>query len=359
MAFTMPLHIDLKYTNLIACRVEQFTRKNDYLFNMRCPLCGDSDTNQKKKRGYIYRKAQRLAYKCHKCNQSLWLGALIKNIAPDIYREYLLETFKENNPTATRMHRLLHTPGFFEKAITVTETVRFGKVEQTIFQHAEKISDLPDSHYCKQYVKDRLIPEQFWGHLYFVQNYAAFLLEIAPEHGKKIKDEPRLVIPFYDPFGALFAVSGRALDDSPQRYITIKVVPSDNKLVFGLDRVDQSQVVYITEGPLDSLFLRNAVASGDANLILTAQQLSATQIVLVFDNEPRSPEICRQMEKAIKMGMTIVVWPEWVKEKDINAMVQAGRFVSVVIQDHSYSGLTALTHFTQWKKTSHQRGVRI
>jgi hypothetical protein len=167
------------------------------------------------------------------------------------------------------------------------------------------------------------------------------------------------VIPFYDPFGALFAVSGRALDDSPQRYITIKVVPSDNKLVFGLDRVDQSQVVYITEGPLDSLFLRNAVASGDANLILTAQQLSATQIVLVFDNEPRSPEICRQMEKAIKMGMTIVVWPEWVKEKDINAMVQAGRFVSAVIQDHSYSGLTALTHFTQWKKTSHQRGVRI
>jgi hypothetical protein len=258
------------------------------------------------------------------------------------------------------MHRLLTEPGFFDKpVVTVTESMRFGKVEQSIFQHAEKVSDLPDAHYCKQYVKDRLIPTQFWGHLYYVQNYAKFLLEIAPEHGKKIKDEPRLVIPFYDPFGALFAVSGRALDDSQQRYITIKVVQNENKLVFGLDRVDQSKVVYITEGPIDSLFLENAVASGDANLILTAQQLSAAQIVLVFDNEPRSAEICKQMEKAIRLGHSIVLWPEWVKEKDINAMVQAGRKPSEIIRECTFRGLTALTHLAHWKKTSNQRGVRV
>lgn len=355
----MPLHIDLKYTNLLSPYFERFTRKSDYLFNVRCPLCGDSETKKTKMRGYIYRKQQRLSYKCHNCHEGLWLGALIKKLAPELYKEYLLETFKENNPTAHRMHRLLTEPGFFDKPTTVTESMRFGLVDQEIFQHAEKISDLPEAHYCRQYVKDRRIPQKFWSKLYYVQSYPKFLLEIAPNHDKKIKDEPRLVIPFYDPFGALLAVSGRALDDSPLRYITIKVDQQANKLIFGLDRVDQSQVVYITEGPIDSLFLQNAVASGDANLILTAQQLSAAQIVLVFDNEPRSHEICRQMEKAIKVGLTVVIWPEWIKEKDINAMVLSGHFVMQIIKDCAYSGLTALTHLTQWKKLSNQRGVRV
>jgi hypothetical protein len=354
----MPLHIDLKYTNLLASYFERFSRKSDYLFNVRCPLCGDSQIKKTKMRGYIYRKQQRLSYKCHNCHASVWLGALIKSVAPELYKEYLLETFKENTPTSGRMHKLLTEPGFFDNVTTVTETMRFGKVDQEIFQHAEKVSDLPEAHYCLQYVKDRQIPAEFWSKLYYVQSYPKFLLEIAPNHGKKIKDEPRLVIPFYDPFGALLAVSGRALDDSQQRYITIKVSQNDHKLVFGLDRVDQSQIVYITEGPIDSLFLENAVASGDANLILTAQQLSAAQQVLVFDNEPRSPEICKQMEKAVKSGYTVVIWPEWVKEKDINAMFLAGRQPNEIVQQCAYRGLVALTHLAHWKKLSNQRGVR-
>lgn len=352
----MPLHIDLKYTNLLAPHLEKFTRKSDYLFNMRCPICGDSETNKNKKRGYIYRKQQRLSYKCHKCQAGFWLGALIKHLAPQLYKEYLLETFKENNPSAHRMHRLLKEPGLFDTPIvTATEVMRFGKIDPQIFQNAEKVSDLPDSHYCKQYVKERRISTEFWGSLFFVENYLKFLDEIAPQHGKKIKAEPRLVIPYYDPFGTLLAVSGRALDDSPQRYITVRLVKDESKIIFGLERVDQTQVVYITEGPFDSLFLRNAVASGDSNLILTAHSLSAAQTVLVFDNEPRHPEICKQMEKAIKLGLPVVVWPEWVTEKDVNAMVIAGRFVMQIIEENTFSGLTALTHFTQWKKTTNQR----
>jgi hypothetical protein len=126
-----------------------------------------------------------------------------------------------------------------------------------------------------------------------------------------------------------------------------------------LERVDQSKVVYITEGPLDSLFLDNAVASGDANLILTASRLSAAQIVLVFDNEPRSPEIVKQMARAIKLGHKVVVWPAWVTEKDINAMTLAGRHPQEIVESHTYSGLIALTHLTHWKKTSNNKGVLV
>lgn len=341
------LHIDLKYAHLISCHFEKFVRKNDYLFNVRCPLCGDSQIKKTKMRGYIYRDKQRLCYKCWNCQASIWLGALIERVAPHLYKEYLLETFKDSH--APRLNRLMHERGAFDGP---TETVRFGTVDAVIYENAEKISDLPEAHYCREYVKNRQIPEKYWSKLYFTEHYDKFLAEITPIKDKKIKDEPRLCIMVYDRFGAVCAVSGRALGDSPLRYITIRTVQDDAKLVYGLERVDQSKVVYITEGPLDSLFLKNAVASCDSNLILAAARLSAAQIVLVFDNERRSPEIVKQMTRAIKLGHKIVVWPEWITEKDINAMVLAGRNAQEIVETHTYSGLIALTHLTYWKKTS-------
>lgn len=354
----MSLYIDLKYVNLISCHFEKFSRKGNNLFNVRCPLCGDSQTKKTKMRGYIYQNKQRLAYKCHNCNVSTWLGAIIKHLTPNLYKEYLLETFKDNRPDATRMGHLLENPGFFDTN-KVTTSMRFGTIDPVIYQHAEKISDLPQDHYCRQYIKKRGIPQEFWNKLYFTKSYRDFLDEIAPKHGKTIKDEPRLVIPFYDAYGAVVAVSGRALDDSTLRYITVRTTEDATKLVYGLERVDQSKVVYITEGPFDSLFLENAVASGDANLILTAKQLSAAQIILIFDNEPRSPEIGKQMEKAIKLGYSVVIWPEFVKEKDINAMILAGRWPKDIIKGCTFSGLTALTHLAHWKKTSNNKGILV
>lgn len=350
------LHIDLKYAHLISCHFEKFVRKNDYLFNVRCPLCGDSQTKKTKMRGYIYRDKQRLCYKCWNCQASIWLGALIQHVAPHLYKEYLLETFKENNPTAQRMHRVLKEPGF---VATSTETMRFGTIDPVIYQYAEKVSDLPDAHYCKQYVKNRQIPEKYWSKLYFAEHYDKFLAEIAPEHGKTIKDEPRLCIMVYDRFSAVCGCSGRALGDSPLRYITIRTSQDDTKLVYGLERVDQSKPVQIVEGPLDSLFLDNTVASCDSNLILTAARLSAAQIVLIYDNERRSPEIIRQMERAIKLGHKVVVWPSWLAPKDVNVMVLAGYSPSAIqdiIHRNTFSGLAALTHLTYWKKTKVVRG---
>jgi len=350
------LHVDLKYTHLISQHFAKFVRKGPYLFNMRCPICGDSQTKKTKMRGYIYRDKQRMFYKCWNCQTSLWLGGLIERLNPTLYKEYLLETFKDSH--APRANRLINEPGFFNGPVTtVTESMRFGMIEPVIYQQAEKISDLPDAHYCRQYVRGRQIPQKYWDKLYYAEHYNLFLDEIAPNHGKTLKDEPRLVIPFYDRFGGICAVSGRALGDSELRYITLRTVEDDNKLIYGLERVDQTQLVYITEGPIDSLFLDNAVASGDSNLVLTAARLTTAQIVLVYDNEPRSPEIIKQMARAIKLGYSVVIWPDWICEKDINAMHLANRTPQQVIREHTYKGLTALTMLSHWKKIE-QKGVR-
>lgn len=352
----MALYVDLKYVNLLSCHFEQFSRKGPQLFNVRCPLCGDSQRNKSKRRGYIYASQTRMLYSCHNCQVTWPLSALIKHLNPRLYKDYLMETFKESNPGARRMHKLLETPGFFDKPLVT------GKSAPNTFKTAEWISKLPQTHFAVEYVRSRKIPTKAWSRLLFTERYKDFCDEVYPPHGKKLANDGRLVIPFYDAHGSLIAVSGRAFNDTGVRYITIRTNTDDSKLIYGLDHLDQSKPVYVVEGPLDSLFLANTVASGDANLISVTKRLSAATVVLVFDNESRNKEIVKQMEEAIKAGHSVVIWPEWLAPKDINAMVLSGypiEGIHDVLYKNTFSGLSALTHLNFWKKCSQSMGARL
>ena len=179
---------------------------------------------------------------------------------------------------------------------------------------------------------------------------------LIPNHGKQITDDARLIIPFYDEYNELIAVSGRALETSDKtlRYVTLKLDENNTqKLIFGLDRVDLKETVKIVEGPIDSLFLNNCIASGDANLSLVAQNVSAGKKILIFDNEPRNKEIVKMMQDAIKSGHNVVIWPSNILEKDINEMIIAGKPVDEIeriISSNSFDSITAQLKFNMWKK---------
>ena len=123
--------------------------------------------------------------------------------------------------------------------------------------------------------------------------------------------------------------------------------------IFGLNKVNKQEKVYVTEGPIDSLFLPNAVATADANLINAVNYISKDKLVLLFDNEPRNKDICKLMDKAIEEHFQICIWPEMVKEKDINEMILAG-FTSEelidIIDKNTFVNLRAKFEFIQWKK---------
>ena len=55
----------------------------------------------------------------------------------------------------------------------------------------------------------------------------------------------------------------------------------------GLDRIDMSKQIYAVEGPLDSLFLDNCIAVGGSDL-----NKLESDVIIIFDNEPRNKEIC-------------------------------------------------------------------
>jgi hypothetical protein len=341
----MSLLIDQKYTQLISPRFEKFQRKSDYLYACRCPLCGDSKKNKSKMRGYIYRKGNDLFFKCHNCGAGTSLGNLIKQLDAGLYKEYVMERYKAGE-----------TGNNSFKQVTTIAPPRFDKLDTDItYENAERCDKLPDNHFCIQYLKNRRIPQDYYKLLYYTDNYKQFVSEVYPQVDKEITADKRLVIPFYDQYNSLIALSGRALEvsDYKLRYVTLRTNESEDKLIYGMDRVNTNETVRIVEGPIDSLFLQNCVAAGDANLSLVAKSISSGKKVLIFDNEPRNKDIVRMMQDAIKLGHDIVIWPDTIAQKDINEMIMAGRTkdeIESIISSNTFSGLEAQTKFVFWKK---------
>jgi hypothetical protein len=342
----MALDIDSKYLRLISSRLRNFKQKNTYLWNFSCNYCGDSQKNKTKARGYVFPKGNDLIYKCHNCGVGTNVANLVKQVDPSLHQEYTLERYKEGKSNTSNF-----------KATTLNiPPPRFDKLaKQKIFEHSEWCDKLPSRHFCLTYLQKRHIPQEYHSKLLFTFKYKQFIDALIPNHGKELIDDARLIIPFYDVYNDLIAVSGRALENSDKtlRYITIRTVDSDSKLVYGMDMVDLNQTVKIVEGPIDSLFLSNCLASGDANLNLTAKNISAADKVLIFDNQSRNKEIVKLMHDAIKSNSSVVIWPDNIQAKDINEMVMSGISsdeIEKIISSNTFTGLRAQMRFVSWKK---------
>jgi hypothetical protein len=88
------------------------------------------------------------------------------------------------------------------------------------------------------------------------------------------------------------------------------------------------------------------MAGADASV----SSLGNSDIVFVYDNEPRNVQITTRILKHISDGESVVIWPSAIKEKDINDMYLAGHDVQEIVSSCSYTGLTATLKFNDWRK---------
>jgi len=333
----MSSYVDLDYISKVQPRLQQFKRKKDYLFNFRCPVCGDSKKSKTKARAYLYRVKNDMFFKCHNCGQGQNLANFIKFVDPKLYESYLLERYKKSAP-ATPKPEFDFKPTKFK--------------DQTPIDDLKSIKDLPEDHPARLYCDNRKIPEKCFDKLFLSDKFMTLVNEVKPNTYKVIKDHPRLIIPFYDTTGKVFAFQGRAFGKEQPKYLTIKLDENKQK-VYGLDKVNFQQPIYITEGPIDSLFIDNCLAAGGADLFLK-NKIPNDQITYIFDNEPRNKEIVKRMYKVIEQNFNVVIWPEDLQLKDVNDMILSGLTklqLQDIISNNTYSKLSALTKLNYWKKT--------
>lgn len=237
--------------------------------------------------------------------------------------------------------------------------------ERPILSELKKISQLPYNHFAKQYIESRRIPTPYHAKLFFAPKFMEWTNTVLPGKFVNIShDQPRIIIPFYTSRGKLFGYQGRSIlpVENDIRYITILMDDSVPRL-YGMESVDLNRTHYVLEGPIDSMFIPNSMASAGGDIVSELSRLGGQKenTVVLLDNEKRKKETIKIMKKAIRQGYKVFIWPDSVETKDINAFVlsqdksvsldKIQQVVQNMLVENTFSGLQAELRLTQWQKT--------
>jgi len=339
------LWLERKYLSQVVSLLDMAKWKNENTLNHRCPYCGDSAKNTYKARGYHFQVGQNFVYKCHNCGKSTSSVNFLKDHFPMIHKEYIKEWLKENGK-APRQKKMPSANEF--KFTPREEVLNMKRIDLTAvcFRANEK-------GVARDFLESRKIPESKIQDLWFVPQAQSLGLLSNKYKDRVLGDDPRVVIPFFDESGELVGISGRAINDSPLRYLTMRFL-DDVPLIYNIDKVDKSKTIYVTEGPIDSLFLPNAISVGGSDFKKIDDSIKENAI-LIYDNEPRNTEILKKINEVIDLGWSVCIWDDRrVSDiKDINDMVLNGLSqdeIVDIITSNTYSGLSAKVKLKEYAK---------
>lgn len=197
-------------------------------------------------------------YKCHNCGCNHNFSYFLKLQDESSYKEYQLRAFKENMGVRE------------SRAVVETIEADVPKKPKTIplsvLDYLSTIAELPNEHHCKQYVMSRRIPVFQYDKMFYTDDFAELAKKIDPDVSGLRSSEERLVLPMINEDGELLGIIGRDLKPkSKLRYISIKVSPTSEK-VFGINRINKKERVFVLEGAIDSMFVKNGMAVAGSGL---------------------------------------------------------------------------------------------
>lgn len=335
-------YIDVKYLRLLSPQLALFTDKGNDLFNFRCPICGDSERDRTRARGYVFPAENRLIFKCHNCGDSRGMGNLLKSVDPRLADEYRMEMFEAKFGHQQKKKETV------EKLVTPAPLFQANSPSKVLLalEGVKRISDLPEDHKACQYMRGRKI-DNLNGLFYCADDKVLEKLSTA-YIGRVRGGADRILIPFTDRTGNLVGLTGRALDPDALRYLHIKI--TEDPLIYGLDNWEPTEYTYVVEGQFDAMFLPNALAVGGSDLAKLTEIVDKHNTVFVFDNEPRNRENTKKLRKLVAEGYAVCVWSNTIGQKDINDMVIAGVDVKREIDLNTVRGLSAELAINDWSR---------
>lgn len=345
----MSLWRDEKFLRMLAPTLQRFTQKHAHTFNFRCPLCGDSQTNKSKARGYIFPKGDTLLYKCHNCSVALPFSALLRSQDRRLYDEYILERLKEDGRPREE------TPETPTKPLEAP-VPRSLAPDSPVYPLNILDRTHPALHVVYTWAKDeRKLPLSVFHRLFATNKAHSWLTPlVGDEKAAKVLDGiVYLVQPLRLPDGTWYGAQLRMIER--KEYLTFRW-SSEPLKVFGLDAWTPDKLTYVVEGPIDALFVPNAISTCGSDLLSGIRLLEDQNImkvthrrVYVWDNEPRNKEIVHHLRTAVRLNENVVIWPRRYL-KDINDMVRAGIDVNAVLPKRTFQGLLAELELAAWLK---------
>lgn len=339
------MHIDIEYIQRLSFRLAKFKQVKEYLFTFRCPLCGDSQKDLNKTRGYFYKhnKKPTMCMKCHNCGHSSYFSQFLKEFDLALYKEYILAKFKiTKRPTEKRVI-------YNNDSNKMNQLKR--KTKNNMFSELTKIADLEPAHPARKFLSDRLIPEKEFSDLYYAPEFKAWTNTIIPNKYSDIKyDEERIVIPFRTYEGYEYAYQGRSFVGTNNKYKYMTLIVNDiGSRTYGLNRIDAKKPIIVLEGPFDAMFIENSIAAAGSDMRTDVGD------IFMLDCEPRNNHIVKKLRGLLAKGKTIVLLDSKKYNKmDINDMIVSGmssKEIKKLLLDNTYSGAMGTLKLNQWSRS--------
>lgn len=355
--------IETKFISLISHRLERFKKSSKKVWTFRCPYCGDSAKNDFKTRGYFYEDEDTVFYKCHNCGTSRNFRSFLKEIFPDQYRDFLFDIFQEKRADEP-VKPAAEPEKVNEKFLTPNTSLRFKK-KNAFLSNFKSLAVLPDDNPGRAYILGRKIPERFLNSLYYAEDANDVFQRLDLYKEKKFyRTRDCVLIPFFSDEESgfkLMYVQMRFLDDDPQsRYLTLEV--DGGTKVWGSERVNYEEDIYIFEGAFDAMFVDNAVATAGADIFQLHEEMAQKakkKIHLVWDSDyTKNKEVRDKIDAAVKAGLSVVLTTaQGLQGKDVNDAIKAGKsekFVMEYLKQSTFEGLLAQLELSKHRKPTHK-----
>lgn len=324
-------------SDYVVTKVLQYTKrplklkyKNGY--NFECPICNEGNSSGKKRRGY-YMPDNGFIY-CHNCNQGWDPAKWIQQVCNIGYRD-ILEEIKEYEYVTPQSIIDIDTP---RKKITFSTL-------------PEDSINLLDQQQVKYYQNESVVRQA----LALIKERK---LEVAVNRPKSLwislKDfvhKNRLVIPFYDEDNQIRFYQSRTvlieeMKDKPKYLSKLNA----DKRIYGINAIDPSlNYLFIFEGPIDSMFVKNGIAICGLHMTNLQQSMLNKfflyEQIWVLDNQFVDEAGKNKTLQLIDAGARVFIWPKELRNcKDINDVCikyNLNEVSAKFIIDNSYSGLEA------------------
>lgn len=331
--------------------------KHNDTYNACCPICREGNSWGKKKRCFYIPKHDNIY--CHNCgwssNPLKWIQYLTNKTPKEIFQESESDEYLTSfTPTILDSNENIDNNENKELPSLPGDCINLFDINQIKFYKGEQNLLLALS-----YIYSRKLPSAINKPpaLYLCKN--------------DLIHKNRIIIPFFDENNEIVYYQSRGIlpDDLKNKPKYLSKLGGE-KSIFGINNINNNiDNVYIFEGPIDSMFVKNGIAVGGIQDNTTKnfnpkqqeqmQTLSLFNKIWCLDSQYIDNAALKKSEILVNEGETIFIWPEELGTiyKDFNEICSQPKSKKDIneipynwINKHSYSGLQALQKLTAIKK---------
>ena len=283
-----------------------------------CPYCGDSHSDDTKKRGNIFWDT--LQYHCYNCSYHTNLYSFLKDhevkLATSDDSFMVIDYIKQNKIQVNSESVLKHD---------ALRKVQELSIDIDTFKAKFKAKVIEPGDWIWFQLKDRLLHNRVDDFLYSEKEHRLWILNFGADN-KIIGAQTRRMKGYgqryltYD-LPKLYEEMGQPLELSNEELTSLTKVST----LFGIMQLNFQRPITIFEGPLDAKFMANSLALATAGRS-TDDFDEIPTVRYMFDNDTTGK---KKMAEKLKKGRPVFMWSKFLKEngldtyniKDLNDLI--------------------------------------